>query len=534
MADEGKSNKTSEAPEPAEARTPVLPTKRLPQRPLTPDELKLYYISPEELPAFQADPLREEKLGWTSIIVCRLCGRKLEKLPQHLMAEHWEALATPETATAETLTLTEEYRRRFGHNKNAPLCCQRLRDVHSRNLKAIIARLKHQGRPVRRRGFRKGRTPTQAALQARKIWGISRQQQQRMSASRSHRPHRKKNDAVPDWQIAKLRLEGKEYPEIAKKLSPPLTESGARGRSHRIGLPPGKRCLFFRGESVTEKLLLAHFEDLKYLRMSRPLTFRTETQGDGQHAPLSVAEAAEFLGVPKWWIYDRTRQRSKDEIPHSRSAQGVLEFDPRELLQWALRRRSGKSSFLTTRGVEEDLARRLGRSRFRVYEFLVRPGGPRSPRKGKPRKPNHPLSWDMATRLLSSIASLRDEFRRVGSTAKGGRGKALLPSEEKELPGKYHALKADLHLMLSWAERQDEKITMDRLGEWMCDKWRAGQLRVLLLWPSLHSRLPEVCERVRNRLRGRLAAAERAKEFLHEDYGISPAALDRVILKPAA
>jgi hypothetical protein len=141
----------------------------------------------------------------------------------------------------------------------------------------------------------------------------------------------------------------------------------------------------------------------------------------------------------------------------------------------------------------------------------------------------------MATRLLSSIASLRDEFRRVGPTAKGGRPKALLPSEEKELPGKYHALKADLQLMLRWAEREDEKITVDTLGKWMCDRWRAGELQVLLFWPSLHARLPAMCEGVRNRLRGRLGAPERAKELLCKEYEISPAALERAItLKVAA
>ena len=519
----------------------VLPRKRLPPRPLTPDELKVFYVTREELPAFAADPLREERLGWFDVIVCRMpsCGRKLQKLPQHLIAKHREELSISDADTPKMLD--EEYRRRFGYNKSAPLCCKSLQEKLSKNMKTQIARRKFQGRPIVR-GFRKGRAPIQAAMQARKKWGISQQARQRMSASRINRPRpalRKKSTSgktVSDWRIAKLRLEGKEASEIARKVSPPLTPSAVRGRFHRIGFPPGKPCLLFRGEAVTEKLLLAHFEDSKFLRASKPLIFRTQTQRNGdQDAPLSAAQAAGFLGVSKSWIYERMRSSSKDQIPCSRSGRGVLTFNPGELLQWALGRRNGKNRFLTTLGVEEELARRLGISEFRVYEFVVRPGGPRSPRNGMPRKSGHPLSRDLARALLSSIESLRQEYRQSGSTAKGGRPKALLPSEEKGLPGKYRALKADLRLMLSWAGREMDVITPDRLGEWMCQQRRSGDLRVVLFWPSLHSDLLEACERVRNRAHGgRLGFAERAKEILSKEYRLSPTQLDRITLTQPA
>lgn len=60
------------------------------------------HVSPEELPLFATDPLREEKLGWTAVIVCRLCGLKLKKLPQHLSAEHGDELRQGNDAVRES------------------------------------------------------------------------------------------------------------------------------------------------------------------------------------------------------------------------------------------------------------------------------------------------------------------------------------------------------------------------------------------------------------------------------------------------
>jgi hypothetical protein len=181
--------------------------------------------------------------------------------------------------------------------------------------------------------------------------------------------------------------------------------------------------------------------------------------------------------------------------------------------------------------IDRHLASRLGVSRHRVYEFLVHPGGPPSRRDPlATRRLNHPLSLSLADRLLASEASLRQEARHIGSTAKGGRPKALLPSEQRELPKKYQALAQDLHLILHWAERQDEIVTLDRIGEWMCHQSRLGTLRLLLFWPTLHERLPEMCERIRKRTHGgSLGYAERAKELICRDYQISRPQLVKAI-----
>jgi hypothetical protein len=483
-------------------------------------------VSPSDLNLFQQNPLLEEERGWADVIVCRFCGWKAKKLSQHLISIHRKDLSTEDGATGKAML--KEYRKRFGYNEKAPLSSAKLREHFSSKWKRSDSRRRHKGKRVSRHRFRPGRAPIQAALKAQKSWGISIQARKRMSAARRHfsRSAGRRKSAlgktVSDWQMAKLRLQGREHSEIARKLDPPLDATSVRGRLHRVGFPPGKSCLFFRGEPITEKLLLAHFEDLKFLRVSKQIVFRTQPQADAPlAAPLSTIGAAKLLGVSKGWIHERVRERSKDQIPHGRSAHGALTFDPADLQRWAIGRHNGKNRYLSTFVVEKELARRIGVGRRRIYEFVVLPGGPRGPRSGKPRKANHPLSKDLATALLASINSLREEFRRQGSSARGGRAKSILPSEQMELQTKYRVLIRELDRMLHWAERQSETINLERIGEWMCEQSRTRTGHLLLFWPSVHEQLPAICEQVRNRVRGNLGSAERAKELICKEYGLS-------------
>jgi hypothetical protein len=253
---------------------------------------------------------------------------------------------------------------------------------------------------------------------------------------------------------------------------------------------------------------------------------------NGQNS-LTISEAAKLLGVSVVWIYKHTYKRSKCPIPHSYSRPGrdsttgrvlgpsALVFERGKILEWALSRPRTGQDRLGTYHVKEELARRLNISVRRLHGLL----------QGTLR---HPLPRHLAEKLLTSTISLRSECQGLGSTAKGGRPKTLLPSEEKELPGKYQSLKSDLGLMLSWADEEVGVITLATLGEWMCQQSRLGNLQVLLFWPSLHTQLPAICEDSRNRFRGGLAAAERAKELLCKEYAISPRALDRAIASKLA
>ncbi len=439
-------------------------------------------VAPEELPLFQDDPLREEKLSrreteWKKVIVCRLCGFKAGRLINHLKVFHRIELSDGSEATATFIA--NNYRKRFGYNKRQPLSCAELREKYSQKLKGRNSRRRWQGRPSVGQGtrFKKKRAATPSGIhrgvEARKEWGTSQQAKQRMSASRKGRPNiknRKRRNATgevvataSDWQRARLRLAGKELSQIAK--------------------------------------------------------FRANANGK----ELTVREASELLGVPEPWIYAHTRQSSKDSIPHSKTERGALTFLKDQLLDYAQDRRHGVSSFLTTSKLETELAGRLGISARRVYGFVAHP-----------ESYKNPLPITLGERLLSSIASLREEFRQLGSTAKGGRPKTLLPSEGKELPGKYDTLKSDLNLMLSWAERLDDGVKLEEVGKWMCEQSGLGRLQVLLFWPSLHEKLSVICERARNRDHGgRLGAAERSKEILCQEYRISPRQLARAVTLPS-
>lgn len=48
---------------------------------------------------------------------------------------------------------------------------------------------------------------------------------------------------------------------------------------------------------------------------------------------MTVSEIAEFLKVPVSWVYDRTRQRGIDRLPHIKLGK-YLRFDPIEVRGW--------------------------------------------------------------------------------------------------------------------------------------------------------------------------------------------------------
>ena len=48
---------------------------------------------------------------------------------------------------------------------------------------------------------------------------------------------------------------------------------------------------------------------------------------------MTVAEIAGFLKVPVSWVYERTRRRGIDKLPHVRLGK-YLRFDPAEIRGW--------------------------------------------------------------------------------------------------------------------------------------------------------------------------------------------------------
>ena len=76
--------------------------------------------------------------------------------------------------------------------------------------------------------------------------------------------------------------------------------------------------------------------------MQTPGTFQherdTATQRSDCDDLMTVAEVAEILNVPLSWVYERTRRRGTERIPHFKLGK-YLRFSKGEVLQWVQRQR---------------------------------------------------------------------------------------------------------------------------------------------------------------------------------------------------
>jgi hypothetical protein len=186
----------------------------------------------------------------------------------------------------------------------------------------------------------------------------------------------------------------------------------------------------------------------------------------------------------------------------------------------------GKSAFRSREASLRELAKTLRIGVHRLRELVVQNGGPQDRRDPtKHRKPDSPLSWDLATRLLEEAqAILKKEARSVAASARGGNPEVLLPSEKETIPREYRELASDCRRMLDWANKETN-IEMDTLGEWMCAEHAAGRIRAVLLWPSIHPKLLDM----RDGERGSAPVSERLKDLLAEAHECSIATIERVI-----
>ncbi|MBZ5683245.1 MAG: helix-turn-helix domain-containing protein [Acidobacteriia bacterium] len=65
------------------------------------------------------------------------------------------------------------------------------------------------------------------------------------------------------------------------------------------------------------------------------MTFEKSNQGEGfaGDALLTVQEVAQLCKVPVSWVYERTRRRGFERIPHVKLGK-YLRFDPAEVRGW--------------------------------------------------------------------------------------------------------------------------------------------------------------------------------------------------------
>jgi len=76
--------------------------------------------------------------------------------------------------------------------------------------------------------------------------------------------------------------------------------------------------------------------------MQTPRTAQPEFYAAAQNAQsedlFTVREVAELLNVPISWVYERTRRRGIERIPHFKLGK-YLRFSRSEVLQWVQRQR---------------------------------------------------------------------------------------------------------------------------------------------------------------------------------------------------
>ena len=82
--------------------------------------------------------------------------------------------------------------------------------------------------------------------------------------------------------------------------------------------------------------------------------------------------------------------------------------------------------------------------------------------------------------------------------------------------------------MLDWAAKEAD-VDMDKLGERMCAEHAVGRIRAILLWPSIHRKLLEMCLTHRDGMRGVAPLSERLKALLAEEHGCSIRTAARLI-----
>ena len=515
-------------------------------RATTPDKrayLHSYYTTHRKTgQVLLAQEIADWEKDWTAArqkypdhVACFLCNppRAFKRLPDHFRTEHPGVTG-------------ENFRRQYNLNKNTPLA--------SLNFCNAMAKEKNASRwrpPLQTRFGQKQGPEPQKGVNARKQWGVSQQAKQNISRALKGKPRpnfRKKDRvgrSIPNWAVVEPRLRGEEARDVAvsvtKKYGISISASAVVARWRTVGLPPGKPCLIDRGQAVTEERLRAHWEDMKIVWGGKAWA-ADAMLADGQQEELVPKTAAQLLGVPVMWVYDRVRDRANSPIPHFKRGGSVL-FRAADLRRWAAGLQHGKSLFRSRDAALTELAGRLRVGIHRIREFLVQNGGPLRIVKVKDargelalrenrRQTNYLLSYKLASTLVQNAEPLlRAEWKRLGASREGGHPEVYLPSEKITIPREYEELMSDCRLLLEWTAKVDAKPTIASVGEWMCEQHGRGNLKAFLLWPKLHREIVKVCQEFRAGRRHMMPLAERVKGWLIEEHGGSIRTIERVITK---
>jgi hypothetical protein len=132
-----------------------------------------------------------------------------------------------------------------------------------------------------------------------------------------------------------------------------------------------------------------------------------------------------------------------------------------------------------------------------------------------------PLGAPLAKRLLKIRRELTTEMRKRAAAGKqGGRPRQLLPSEKSAMGERYDALRGDLKSMRAWIQEQEKAPSFSAVWNWLCERFRLGQLRSLQFCPQFFDWIEKNYD-ARAFFEGKWTPHELAVQFLADDYGAS-------------
>jgi hypothetical protein len=265
----------------------------------------IHSVNSDELKLYQADSLREERLGQKDFAVCRECGNKHALLHHHIKRHK----LTP-----------QEYLEKWNY---PPVVSPSFQEKGHQRMKELA----QQGGKYfggKRYGLKPGEGTT--AKQGKPPTPAMRRHALRLSLllSGKTRPDRRGKKSLggamvqtgpaDDARIAELRLAGKSNQEIATEVG--LTSSSIFERLRYLGFPPGKACRFLHGEPITK----THFAELLN-DFGATMRLAVQRVGDSPEYELRRTGGAYFGGrinhrpgkVPRSYYYSLSNYLSRHE-----------------------------------------------------------------------------------------------------------------------------------------------------------------------------------------------------------------------------
>ncbi len=448
-----------------------------------------YLTHAEQQRCREHPPLIREIRG-DDVITCPECRILLEKLPQHLKAEHGMSGAA--------------LRKKYGLPKSFPLCSKAFSAAMSDKRGEDLAVF---GTETRFKRDPDSQVTPAANSKAKGVW-------------------QPRTSRVGDWEIVERRLRGIFESKIADKLK--LTQGAISARLRRLGFPrsyKGTSLVFYHGEPFSRKHLPVLIQDWIAVRYG---SADRATPKLNPHEQLSIEEAAERLGVLPMWVRDHARRAARVRLGTRRGGRIYLgNAQLRHLTEELERLRSEQ---------KEARARREITAVLHINPHWIT-------HRLRAKDASAPLSEKMGERILAVWEMLKSELRKQGASPKGGRPKKLLPSEEAALPLRYRSLLRDLKGLLKWLRDQDDRISPTGLRGWICSQAKQGRMRTLLFWPQFFKWLEDGFEAQTGRgmdwptflaKNPTWRPSEVALDFLGHDYDLSPTTLKDLLKREAS